>query len=240
MKTTQEANRRYWSSQQQILRRWLMKDRNFQQALPLVLSQHAMMHTASLQPGGHWSYQDEVLNGLDGAQMRCIPKSSAHSVAWALWHITRIEDVTTNILLADTPQLLHHGNWLSKLGTSYEGVGNELSPDEIAEVSATINLKALLAYRLAVGKRTRAIVRRLKPEILWATPASERMQRLSTEGAVSERAAWLLKYWGGHPSANLLLMPATRHGFMHLNEIQRMLPKLRRLEAISVWQSSAT
>jgi hypothetical protein len=38
-----------------------------------------------------------------------------------------------------------------------------------------------------------------------------------------------LDYWGGHPAANLLLMPATRHSFVHLNEIKRMLPKLKRL-----------
>jgi hypothetical protein len=134
-----------------------------------------------------------------------------------------------NLLLAEAPQLLHRDNWLTQLETTYEGVGNELSPDKISEVSETINVKALMAYRLAVGKCTRAIVRQLDPEILWTAPAGDRLQRIYAEGAVSEQETWLLKYWGGHPSANLLLMPATRHGFVHLNEIQRMLPKLYRL-----------
>ncbi len=232
MKIDNTTIRRYWSSQQQILRRLLMKDHDYRQALPIFTSQHAMIHTAKLHPGSPWSCQDKALNGLTEAQMHCIPQGSVHSVAWSLWHITRIEDVTMNLLLAGTPQLLHSGNWLDKLGTCYEGVGNELSPDEIVEVSAEINLKALLAYRLAVGKRTRAIVRRLDPDILWSSPAPERLERIHAEGAVSEKAGWLLKYWGGHPSANLLLMPATRHGFMHLNEIQRMQSKLRRLQAL--------
>ena len=230
MKPDKETDRQYWSSQQQVLRQALMKDHDYQQALPVFLSQHAVIHTARLHPGSHWSCQDEVLNGLTEAQIRCVPKGSPHSAAWALWHITRIEDVTMNVLLADAPQLLHSGNWLTKLETPYEGVGNELSSDEIAEVSETINVKALLAYRLAVGKCTRAVVRRLKPGILWAAPAPVRLRRLSVERAVSEKAGWLLKYWGGHPSANLLLMPATRHGFLHLNEIQRMRSKLRRLQ----------
>ena len=170
MKLDKKTHRQYWSSQQQILRRLLMKDRDFQQALPVFLSQHAMVHTANLRRGGRWSCQDEVLNDLTEAQLRYVPKGSPHSAVWLLWHITRIEDVTMNLLLADAPQLLHSGNWLHELETSYEGVGNELSPDEIAEVSETINVKVLLAYRLAVGKRTRAVVRRLNPEILRAYP----------------------------------------------------------------------
>jgi hypothetical protein len=227
VKSDKETNRQHWSGQQQILRQLLMKDQDYQKALPLFLSQHAMVHTARLQAGVRWSCQDEVLDGLTEAQMCCIPQGSPHSAAWSLWHITRIEDVTVSLLLADAPQLLHSGNWLGRLETPYQGVGNELSPHEIAEVSETINVKALLAYRLAVGKRTRAVVRRLNPEILWATPTPQGLKRISAEGAVSGKAAWLLKYWGGHPGANLLLMPATRHCFMHLNEIQRMLPKLK-------------
>ena len=45
-----------------------------------------------------------------------------------------------------------------------------------------------------------------------------------------ENAAWLLKFWGGNPYANILLMPATRHPFVHLNEISRMMPSLRKVE----------
>lgn len=231
MKRDQETNSRDLSRQQQILRRLLMKDHDFQTALPVFLSQHAMIHAARLQPGSHWSCQDDVLNDLTETQLRCVPSGCPHSVVWSLWHITRIEDVTMNVLLADAPQPLHSGNWLTQLETSYEGVGNEMSLAEIASVSQTVNLQALLAYQLAVGKRTRAIVRRLNPEILWADPAHERLKRLSTEQAVNEKAGWLLTYWGGYPSANLLLMPATRHGFVHLNEIQRMRPKLQRLRA---------
>jgi hypothetical protein len=230
MQTDRDVNRQRWSGQQQTLRRLLMKNKDHHKALPVFLSQHAMVHTSRLTLGDHWSCQDEVLSGLTEAQMRCVPTGSPHSAIWSLWHITRIEDVTMNLLLADSPQLLHSGNWLTKLESSYEGVGNEMSPKEIAKLSETISVQALLAYRLAVGKRTRAVVCRVKPEILWAPPAPERLKRICEEGAVKETAAWLLKYWGGHPSANLLLMPATRHCFVHLNEIQRMLPRLRRLQ----------
>jgi hypothetical protein len=135
-----------------------------------------------------------------------------------------------NVLLVGGPQVLHTGNWLATLRTSYQGTGNELSRTKMAELTHTVSVKGLLGYRLAVGKRTREVIRRIRPEDLWARPALERLQRLSAETAVSEQADWLLRYWGGSPSANLLLMPATRHGFLHLNEIYRVRTRLRRAE----------
>jgi hypothetical protein len=140
-----------------------------------------------------------------------------------------VEDVTMNLLLAGSPQVLLKGNWLSKLGIGFVDVGNDMPEADLKKLNESINLKALLAYRLAVGKRTRSILRRLKPDDLWEQPAPERIDRIVAERAVRKKARWLLKYWGKHPSANLLLMPATRHPFVHLNEIRRMIPSLHKL-----------
>ena len=108
-------------------------------------------------------------------------------------------------------------------------VGNEMTAKEIRALSESVNLKGLLAYRLAVRKRTRQIAGKLNFEKLKEKPAPQRLTRLLEDGTVREQAQWLLKYWGRHPQTNLLLMPATRHAFVHLNEIGRMLPALRRL-----------
>jgi hypothetical protein len=231
MKTDKmEVNLRHWNDQQAVLRRLLMKDRNYREAIPVFMSQHKVMHTAKLYAGVHWSFHDQVLSGLADEQMRLVPKGCSHSVAWAIWHITRIEDVTMNLLLAGSPQILFSGNWLGKLQIAGVGVGNELTSAESVLLSETINLKALFAYRLAVGKRTQSLAPHLEPAVLGERPAPERLQRVVQEGAVSDKVSWLLKYWGRNASANLLLMPATRHCLVHLNEISRMLPKLRRLQ----------
>jgi hypothetical protein len=127
MKTDKmEANRQYWNDQHLILRRFLVKDKDYRKAIETFLGHHAMVHTARLYPGGHWSFQDQVLSGLTDEQMRCIPKGCPHSVAWMIWHIARIEDVTMNLLLADSPQVLFSGNWLDKLEITYVDVGNEM------------------------------------------------------------------------------------------------------------------
>jgi hypothetical protein len=240
-----DDNRRQWNNQHAVLQRLLMKEKNLRKALPIALAQHAAVHSAKLPPlpplpplredrregrrtGARWSFQDEVLGALAEPQMRALPRRG-QSVVWKIWHATRVEDVTMNLLLAGTPQVLHKGGWLPKLGIRFIDVGNDMPESDLKKLSDAIDLKALLAYRLAVGRRTRSILRRLDPATLWDPPAADRIRNILAERAVREKARWLLIYWAEHPSANLLLMPATRHPFVHLNEISRMIPSLRKL-----------
>ncbi len=193
------------------------------------------MHGAGLQPNGDqtwsdqvWSYQDEVLDGLSDAHLRCIPPQEEHSVIWNLWHITRIEDACMNVLLADAPQVFHAEAWQAKLNSPFVDVGNAMDAVRVAALSQAIDIPALLAYRLAVGRCTQALAGSLDFAALRKKPAAARLQCLAADGTVPPGAEWLLDYWGGHPASNLLLMPASRHGFVHLNEIASMRARLRR------------
>jgi hypothetical protein len=224
-----DAHRRRWNAQHASLRRLLEKDQNLPQAKVLFWPHHAAVHTARLDRSGGWSFQDEVLGQLTPAQMRAVPPGQPHSVAWLIWHITRIEDATLNGLLAGTPEVFFGESWATRLETHYIDMGNAMPAKDITQLSETVNLKALLAYRLAVGRRTRAIIRGLAPAALAGKPLPERLQGLADAGEVRPEAAGLLAYWGSHPATNLLLMPATRHGFVHLNEIRRLRSKLRQL-----------
>jgi hypothetical protein len=222
-----ENHRKAWNQDHAVIRRILMKEENYTKALPLLLEHHAAVHSGKL--GGRWSYQDEVLGGLSEAQYRYVPVGG-QSVIWKLWHITRVEDLTVNLLLAGAKHSLLNAEWLERLGTRYVDAGNDMPDADVARLSQSMNIKALLAYRLAVGKRTQSILRKLNSDTLWKKAAPEKIQRIVKEKAVREKAAWLLKFWGGNLCANLLLMPATRHPFVHLNEISRMTPALRKVE----------
>jgi hypothetical protein len=48
------------------------------------------------------------------------------------------------------------------------------------------------------------------------------------EGAVVEAARGLIDYLGNRTISGLLLMPPTRHNFIHLNEAERIKKKLLR------------
>jgi hypothetical protein len=221
------SNRKLWNQQQQALRHALLRSADHQQALELFLSQHAMVHSAAMSQSSLWSFADEIWGDLTAEAIRRIPPNCDHSIAWIMWHIARIEDVTMNMLVADAPQLLHRDGWLERLQVTARDTGNAMDEAAVADLSAAIDVGALRAYRVAVGRRTREIVQQLQPEQLKQKVEPARLGRVLDEGAVVEAARGLIDYWGGRNIAGLLLMPPTRHNFIHLNEARRVKRKSR-------------
>ncbi|HPH97915.1 MAG TPA: DinB family protein [Anaerolineaceae bacterium] len=217
-----------WNARHQALRQALAKPQTLPEAIGLFMSHHAALHAFEVAPGPY-SFEEELWDGLSPTAARCIPTGSEHSIAWNLWHLARIEDVTMNVLLAGGDQELTSGGWLEQLAVPFRHTGNSMPPDEIAALSTAIDLPALRAYRSAVGRRTRAAVQTLTPAEITQKVQPERLQRLLDEGAVVPAAQEVLAYWGGLTLAGLLLMPPTRHNFIHINESMRLKQKCRKV-----------
>jgi hypothetical protein len=222
-----DARRKSWNQQQQVLRQSLASLDNLPRAIDLFLSQHAMLHAAGMSQMGLMSFEDEILGGLAEQQMRIIPRNLDHSIAWVLWHMTRIEDATMNLLVAGNPEVLLREGWLERMEIFVRDTGNTMDPDGVADLSAAINVPALRAYRLSVGRRTRAIVNQLQPYELKQKVDPARLGQMTAEGAVGAEASGLLEYWGRLTITGLLLMPPTRHAFVHWNEALRIKQKMR-------------
>lgn len=215
----------HWNEQQQHLRQALQEPNRHTEAIALFLEQHALLHATEVAQL-EWSFPTAIVAGLSDEQWRRLPHGHEHSIAWSLWHVARIEDVTMNLLMAGSDQLLHRDSWLERLKISARDCGNEMSSAEIIDLSRHINIDALWAYRYAVGQRTRAIVQTISAAELKQAVAAERLQRVKGEGALMEAAYGIADYWGNHPKSNLLLMPGTRHIMVHLNEAERIRKKL--------------
>ncbi|MBN1815567.1 MAG: DinB family protein [Anaerolineae bacterium] len=209
-------------NRQTELRRLLSSSERHDEAIQLFLSQHAMLHSAKMAQTEPWSFEDEVLDGMTEEQIRRIPRNCEHSVAWLIWHIARCEDITMNLLVAGSPQVLNQDGWLERIKTPVGHTGNEMDKAGVARFSTSIDIGALRAYRVAVGRRTREIVKRLGPEDLKRKVDPARLQRVWDEGAVVEAASYITDYWGKRNVAGLLLMPATRHHIVHLNEALKL------------------
>jgi hypothetical protein len=222
-----DPNRKRWSQQQQALHRALSRPDHYQKAIELFLSQHAMLHSAKMARSRLWSFEDEVWQDTTDGMARCIPRGADHSIAWCIWHLARIEDVTMNLLVAGSPQLAHRDDWLKRMKITVRDTGNAMDKASVARLSATIDIGALRAYRLAVGRRTREIVKRLEPEQLKQKVDPARLQQVMAQGAVVEAASGIADYWGRRTIAGLLLMPPTRHNFIHLNEALRIKLKCK-------------
>ena len=219
-----EKDRKEWNERQGRLREMLESDHVPQQVFGLFFEQHGALHAGAVAGKGGWSFEDEVLDGISDAQWRRIPSGGEHSVAWVIWHIARIEDVTMNMLVAGQPQLAEEG-WFERLDTPLRHTGNAMDIPAVQRLSEEINLQALRAYRRAVGQRTRSIVLALQPADFKRPVDPIRLQQVIDSGAVLEEARSITEYWGRRDLAGLLLMPPTRHCFLHLNEVQRIVKK---------------
>ena len=224
--TVDRVKRKAWMDQQSALRPMLEKGTDPEKGLGICLSQHAQLHTNAIA-NEPWSFQDEVLEKTSDTLFRRIPKGMEHSMAWALWHAARIEDTALNILVAGTEMVLDEGGWNAKMGVKPRDTGNAMGKSKINVISKQINLEQLLAYRLAVGKRTQEVIKGLNPSELKQKVQQERLKKLTDEGIVVPNAYGLIEYWGNRTIAGLLLMPATRHNFVHLNEMVKI--KKRRM-----------
>ncbi len=223
-----DSHRQQWAQQQQRLRQALASTERHQEAIGLFLSQHAMLHAAMMASSGEWSFEDEVLDGLTEQELRMRPATQDNSIAWVLWHMARIEDVTMNVLLAGQPQVLDESGWVAHLHLQRRDVGTSMNESEVADFSAQVDVMALREYRVTVGRRTRQVVMALQPTQLRERIDPTNVQRLLAEGALAEAASGLAQAWGGWRKAGLLAMPATRHNFTHLNEARRIRHKLHK------------
>jgi uncharacterized damage-inducible protein DinB len=102
-----------------------------------------------------------AVEGLDVEQLTARPGPRANTIAWLIWHLTRVQDDhVAEILGAD--QLWAHGDWARRLGLdpdpSNTGYGH--SVEEVATVRPE-RPEVLLEYLDAVDARTGEMLRNL-------------------------------------------------------------------------------
>ena len=187
----------------------------------LALSQNAACHATGVGEMGSPTWDDALWEGLEEAAARRVPPKGEHSIAWAIWHMARCEDLAMSLLVGGLPQVLDAA-WLRALGVEAQDTANTWDAAAITAFSDVVDLQALRGYRSAVGRQTQTILRQLDDGTLKHKVLPERIQQVKDSGGVDPSAAWLTDYWGSRTLAGLILMPATRHLIVHLNEAMRL------------------
>lgn len=213
-----------WNTRQKELKAIIAKPERHDSVIQIILAQHAVVHSARIAEPDAWSFEDEVLNDMSEENFRRIPKPGVNSIAWHIYHSTRIEDITLNTLVGDRPQVFdeQEQDWPGKIGIRYRDTGNGMNDEDVRELSASVHIPSLRDYRNAVGLRTREIVLAMRPGDLKQKIDPSRIARIKSNKDVREEGEWLLDYWGGLTKAGIILMPATRHLIVHLNKSQRL------------------
>ena len=141
----------------------------------LTLEVHAMVHPAEVSGASEKTISNYVLDYmLSGNQnvlvSRQIWDTDLHyagadmvPLCWQFWHTYRIEDLVSNILMADKNQIFNE-EWQKKIGATITDTGNALEPDEVQKFGEKLNVNELRNYMITVGKNTRTIIENLTLE----------------------------------------------------------------------------
>lgn len=141
------------------------------------------------------------------------------SIAFMVYHTTRIEDINMNTLIAKQEQVFFENNIQAKLNIPYSDTGNAWSNEDMDKFNSSINIDELLKYRLLVANRSKQIIDTLTLDEIKRKPDDDDINRLKGSSvSEDEGAIWLLDYWKNKTIGQLLLMPLTRHQAFHLNE----------------------
>ncbi len=184
----------------------------------LFLEIHAALHLSEVTGTEH-NEVDSLLEDLQDKEYSIMPTVRDETIAWALWHMTRIEDLTMNYLVAGREQVFND-RWKKKMKVCITDTGNAMTDDEIIAMSSRICIEELLNYRSRVAVRTREIAANLKEEDLKRKVSEADLDKILINGGVTKHkdSIWLLDFWGRKNVAGILLMPATRHIMLHLND----------------------
>ena len=205
----------------------------------LTLEVHAMVHPAEISGRTEKTIADYVLDYmLRGNQNELVPREDYDvdlhyagtrtvPLCWQFWHTYRIEDLVSNILMANQNQIFNE-EWQRKIGSPITDTGNALELDEAIAFGKEINVEALHEYMLAVGKNTRNILGNLTLVQINSLVPEEWVMRILEEGGVTTdfRSVWLLVFCGRLTMGGMILTPMTDHHMMHLPPCLNNLPIL--------------
>ncbi|MBN1969718.1 MAG: DinB family protein [Candidatus Delongbacteria bacterium] len=209
-----------WNEKLQYLRKIINNPEEIEEVKKVIFELHNMVHVSEMAASKIKTFEDELWENLDEDTIRNGINEKGRTIAYGIWHSSRIEDITMNILVDESQQIFEEGNWKDKIKSPIKNTGNALTEEEIKKFSQQINIIALREYRIAVGRKTREIIKHLKTEDFKKKMKVANLQRVLDEEAVEniEKANWLIEFWGKKNEAGLLFMPVTRHNVVHINE----------------------
>ena len=133
MNTQIDIYSKTWNIDQKHFRTVLESHTQHEKAIELFLIQHGVLHSAKVAPETLWSFEDMLFENLSDESFRRVPRGAEHSIAWLIWHLARIEDITMNILTAGRLQVLEA--WQPRLQIKAVDAGNNTTLEEVMRIT---------------------------------------------------------------------------------------------------------
>ena len=214
-----------WSDLNKAMQQLLKKRDTFNEGIAALFRLRDELYNTML------SLREELSRGDFDAMP--YPKAKGYhckNIAYSMWHIFRIEDITANTLIAVREQVFFTGDYQRRINSPIITTGNELSGDEIASFTKVLDIGALYEYISDVKQSTEDTVLGMDFDKLKTKIPTERREKLISLEVVSrsEDAFWLVDYWCGKDIRGLIQMPFSRHHIMHTEAMLRIRDGLPR------------
>jgi uncharacterized damage-inducible protein DinB len=110
-------------------------------------------------------YLSKALDGLTQEEAAWSPAAESNSMAFILWHVTRVEDFFVNRVIQRQVELYEAEGWREKLGTPAKITGFEYTLEQLRAWPVP-KLEILRGYADSVRKSTLALLDSVAPERL--------------------------------------------------------------------------
>jgi hypothetical protein len=173
-----------------------------------------------LDLGKKASLYGSLFDGLTESDYHAKVNKKGRTIAYGIWHSSRIEDMTLNALVLHQAQVFDRTMSKESVLAGVRDTGNQLDAKEIQDMSRRMDISCLILYQRHVWSATNAALSGLTAADLSRKVDRNDVEGLLEDGSVSRQpdAAWLIDFWANKTVAGLLMMPMCRHQIVHLNE----------------------
>jgi hypothetical protein len=207
-----------WNENQKNLMVFLPNQKTFAKGINLLLEMHSLLHDKKVYKTTSETFYDNLWENMKEETCKIISDKET-SILWNIWHITRIEDIISNIIIGNKETIFNKEIQV-KLNIKIKDTGNAMTRSEIESLNKNINIKELKEYRVKVGKSTHKIIETLEFTDIKRKVEKEQLEKIKQNGGVIDnpKSIWLLDFWGKKNILGLIMMPITRHQIVHIND----------------------
>lgn len=145
------------------------------------------------------------------------------SIAWHLWHMSRVEDFGLSRLIFDRKQLFDEGNWAHRLNIDIGHIGMDMPATEVEKLNDEIDIKSLRDYHFEVENRTTHLLDEIDTLQLQKCHTSDYLEKvLFVEKGLHKNARWVKGHYKDKPIQWFLMQLLLIQNFGQLGEIIRL------------------
>jgi hypothetical protein len=214
-----------WNDKQKNLKLFLPNQKTFNKGKNLLLEMHSLLHDKKVYKTKVETFYDNLWVNLKEETCKVISNKQT-SILWNIWHITRIEDIISNMVIGNKEPIFNK-EIQSKLNIKITDTGNAMTYSDIELFNENINIKSLNEYRVKVGISAKKIIESLEYDDIKIKVKPEQLEKIKQNGGVinDPKSIWLLDFWGKKNIFGLIMMPITRHQIVHLNDCFKIKEK---------------